>query len=259
MKTGQAKYTGTQAVDRAIALLKSFSDSRQVWRVNELAEANGLTSSTTYRLLAALEREGLVVRAGDSARFQLGPEMIALGGCALRSHSLRATARPMLQALAEATGEAATLETLSGRNVIVIDEVSSQHLVGMSQDVGTRLPVHATSTGKALLAYAEEETVAAALEGPLEVLTEHTVVAAKQLREQLAHVREQGYAAAVDELEAGFVAIAAPVFAYDGRAVAAISIGAPGGRLTPDRYESVAGLVMDAARQISMQMGYRPE
>ena len=175
------KYTGTQAVRRAIALLKSFSDGRQEWQVSELAEANGLNSSTTYRLLSALEEEGLVTRREDNGRYRLGPEMIALGGCALRSHSLRAAARPALQRLAAATGEAATLETLSGGAMIVIDEVSSQHLVGMSQDVGARLPVHATSTGKALLAYADEEAVEAALAGELEALTERTVTSREGL------------------------------------------------------------------------------
>jgi DNA-binding IclR family transcriptional regulator len=257
MSTTGGKYSGTQAVRRAIALLKSFSDGRQEWQVSELAEANGLNSSTTYRLLSALEDEGLVTRRDDNGRYRLGPEMIALGGCALRSHSLRAAARPALQRLAAETGEAATLETLSDGAMIVIDEVSSQHLVGMSQDVGARLPVHATSTGKALLAYASEDEVEAALGGALEPLTEQTVTSKERLLRELEAVRGRGYAVAVDELELGFVAIAGPVFGYDGRVMAAVSVGGPGMRLTPEKRGEMAARVMEAARSISAEMGYR--
>ncbi len=259
MSTQSAKYTGTQAVRRAIGLLKAFSDSHREWQVTELAEANGLNSSTTYRLLFALEEEGLVARHAESGGYVLGPEMIALGGCALRSHSLRSVARPVLEKLARSTGEAATLETLSDSEMIVIDEVSSQHLVGMSQDVGTRLPAHATSTGKALLAYAATEVVDATLAGELEALTEATLVDAAHVRKQLAEVRSQGYAVAIDELELGFVAIAAPVFGYDGSVEAAVSVGGPGTRLTADRLDAVAMEVVQAGKTITGEMGYRPK
>lgn len=250
-------YPGTQAVTRAISLLKSFSDSQPVWQLNDLAQANGLNRSTAYRLLATLEGEGLVTRHPESRLYCLGPELIALGGCALRSSDLRTVARPVLESLAASTGETATLEVMAGRHVIVIDETSGHHLVGISQDVGMRLPAHATSTGKALLAYAGDERISGFLELPPTRLTEHTLVSTDAIHAELQQIRSRGYAVATDELEIGFVAIAAPVFDYERHAVAAISVGGPSVRLTPPQVEAIAEQVVGAAKQVSSQLGYR--
>lgn len=259
MDAADATYAGTQAVTRAITLLKSFTDNKPEWRLNDLADTTGLNRSTTYRLLAALENERLIVRNPESKLYSLGPELIALGGCAMRSHDLRTIARPYVQTLAEATGEAATLEILAGSSVIVVDETSGQHLVGMSQDIGTRLPAHATSTGKVMLAYAEPEALESVLAVPLSQLTEFTVQAADELRQQLAAVREQGYAIASNELEVGFVAVAAPIFNHERAAIAAISIGGPSARLTPEQIQCDVAKVIDAANQVSSRLGYRPQ
>ena len=259
MSTTVTAYPGAQSVSRALALLKSFSDARPEWQPNELAEAHGLNISTTYRLLATLEREGLLTRRNDARSYRLGPEMIALGGCALRSNSLRTVARPVLQDLAQNTGEAATLEVLAGSHVIVVDETSGQHVVGMSQDVGTRLPAHATSTGKVLLAFAQPDRLDAVLSTPLEPVTDQTITRAGALKEQLAEIRRQGYAVANGELEDDFVAIAAPVFNHENDAIAALSVGGPNTRLFSQRVKEIAPQVTEAARKISSHLGYRPK
>jgi len=252
-------YPGAQSVSRALAVLKSFSDAQPEWQPNELAEAIGLNISTTYRLLATLEREGLLTRRSDTRSYRLGPEMIALGGCALRSNNLRSVARPILQDLAQNTGEAATLEVLAGGRVIVVDETSGQHVVGMSQDVGTRLPAHATSTGKVLLAFAHADSLGAALSAPLEAITDQTVTNVSVLMKQLAEIRQRGYAVTSGELEDNFVAIAAPVFNYENDAIAALSVGGPNTRFSSHRVKAIVPELTGAARQISADLGYRPE
>ncbi len=248
---------GTQAIRRAISLLKSFSDNQPEWHLNDLADANGLNRTTAYRLMNTLENEGLVIRHRDSRLYSLGPELIALGGCAMRSYDLRTLTRPYLQELAKTTGEAATLEVLAGRYGIVIDETSGQHLVGVSQDVGARLPLHATSTGKVLLAYAEPEKVSAVLSSPFAKLTPHTVDSPDLLQAQIQQIRQRGYAVTVNELEIGFVAIAAPIFDHDNRVIAAVSIGGPSARLTPSRVEEAIDIVVQAAKDISRRLGHR--
>jgi DNA-binding IclR family transcriptional regulator len=147
-------YPGTQAVARAIGLLKTFSDAQPEWSLGDLAQVTRLNKTTAFRLLAALEAEGLVMRNPLSGGYRLGVELVALGGCAMRANPLRAVSRPVLEALAQECDEAATLEVLAGSHVLIVDEVSSRHPMGMSQDVGSRLPAHATATGKLLLAYA---------------------------------------------------------------------------------------------------------
>lgn len=251
-------YPGTQAVARAIGLLKTFSDVQPEWGLSELAQVNRLNKTTAFRLLAALEAEGLVMRNPLSGGYRLGIELVALGGCAMRSNPLRAMSRPLLEALAQECDEAATLEVLAGSHVLIVDEVSSRHPMGMSQDVGSRLPAHATATGKVMLAGLDAEALAAALRLPLARLTEGTVVDPEHLITQLDQIRRQGYAVTESELEPGFVAVAAPVHDRERQVAAAISIGGSSLRLTPERLPTVAALVQMAARQISRQLGYWP-
>lgn len=251
-------YPGTQAVARAIALLKVFSDAQPEWGLGELALTTGLNKTTIFRLLAALEAEGLIMRNPLSGGYRLGVELVAMGGCAMRSNPLRAMSRPVLESLAQECDEAATLEVLIGASVLIVDEVSSRHPMGMSQDVGSRLPAHATATGKLLLAFAPATSTEVELRLPLARLTDQTIVDPGRLRSQYEQIRQQGVATAIEELEPGFVAVAAPVYDRERQVVAAISVGGSSLRLTADRIPAITALVQMAARQISRQLGYWP-
>lgn len=251
-------YPGTQSVARAIALLKAFSDAQPEWGLAELAQATGLNKTTVFRLLSALEAERLVMRNPLSGGYRLGVELIAMGGTAMRSNPLRAMSRPSLVTLAEQTGEAATLEMLVENYVLVIDEVASSNPMGMTQDVGYRLPLHATATGKVLLAGRTDAEIDKLLAGPLEPLTDQTIVDPAQWRIELARVRQEGIAIAVGELEPGFTAVAAPVVDRERQVIAAISVGGPSLRLTSERLSAIAAMVQLSARQISRQLGYWP-
>jgi len=182
-------YPGTQAVARAIALLKAFSDAQPEWALTDLAQATRLNKTTAFRLLAALEAEGLVMRNPLSSGYRLGVELVALGGCAMRANPLRAVSRPLLESLAQECDESATLEVLIGQQVLIVDEVSSRHPMGMSQDVGSRLPVHATATGKLLLAYAAAVSLESILRLPLAKLTDQTIVDLDRLRTHCEQIR----------------------------------------------------------------------
>ncbi len=255
-------YPGAQSVSRAVGLLKLFSDAQPAWSLIDFVQATDLNKTTVYRLLSALENEGLIARAGDGC-YRLGPEMIALGGCAMRTNDLRSVARPLLEQAAEATGEAATLEVLVGdlatgrAKMLVLDEVVSSYLVGMSQDVGARLPLHATSTGKLLLAFQPEEAVATFAQTPLKRLTPQTLIEADALFEALEIIRRDGYATTVGELEIGFNAVAAPVLDHAGAVVAAMSVGGPSARLDAARLVEIAAILQGTTRQVSRQLGYR--
>jgi IclR family acetate operon transcriptional repressor len=250
-------YPGTQAVLRAITLLKAFTDDHPQLGLAELARMVGLNKTTTYRLLTALESQGLIARNSANETYRLGPEVIALGGRALRASDLRSVSRIELEGLARLTGETATLEALVGPEVLVLDEVSGAHLVGATQYIGARWPAHATSTGKVLLAFLPEAALAELLPLPLAQVTGQTITALESLRQELAHIREQSYALAIEELEAGFSAIAAPIRNHDGQAVASLSLNGPSARLTPERLQEIAPLVVEAAGRVSVQLGYK--
>ena len=242
-------YPGTQAIARAVAILKAFSDARPRWRVTELSRELELTKPTIVRLLHALEREGMVMRDGATNTYGLGPGAIALGTLALRSNDLRTSARAELETLASATGESTTLEVLAGEDVLILDEVRALQLLGTRPDIGTRWPLHATSTGKIFLATGTKPPV------KLQKLTRQTITTLARLRRELTGVKEQGYATAVEELVEGFVAVAAPIHDHEGRVIAALSVGGPSVRMTADRLPRLGKLVREAANRVSQKLG----
>ncbi len=253
----QDPYPGTQAVVRAITLLKAFTDEQPELNLADLAQLAGLNKTTTYRLLTALESEGMITRSPDTEAYRLGPETIALGGRALRANDLRLVSRAELEALAEAVDESTSLELLVEQEVLILDEVPGGHLVSPHQSIGTRWPAHATSTGKVLLAYLPPAALESRIEGPLVSLTAKTVTDLGRLAQELACIRQQGYAVVEEELEVGFTAIGAPVRDHNGQVVAAISVNGPTARLTPERIPEVVALVKKAADRISARLGFK--
>jgi DNA-binding IclR family transcriptional regulator len=251
-------YPGTQAVLRAITLLKVFTDEQPELGLADLARLVGLNKTTAYRLLTALESEGMVARNPDTDAYRLGPEAIVLGGRAVRANDLRAVAERELQALARQVGEAATLEVLVDGEVLILNEIPVDRLVSANQSIGTRWPAHATSTGKVLLAHLPSADLETLLKTTLTRLTDRTIIDPEILQQELDCVRRQGYAVANQELEVGFIAIGAPVRDHNGQVVAAISVNGPSARLTPDRTPQVVEQVKTAAAQISEQLGFRP-
>lgn len=251
-------YPGTQAALRTVRLLKAFSPGRESLRLSELSREVGLNKTTTYRLMTALESEGLVERGPDGEAYRLGPELLALGARTFGASQLREAARPELVALARATRETASLEVLVGRHVLILDEVTGGHRVGAMPSIGTRWPAHATSSGRSLLAHQPAEERETFLRGPLPALTARTITDSGVLRRELDKVLDQGHAVTVEELEIGFVALGAPVLGAEGAAVAALSVGGPRARLGPDRIRGVARRLRASAARVAARLGSTP-
>lgn len=248
--------TGTQAVRRAMAVLRTFTDTHPEWGLSDLARAVELHKTTVFRLLGTLESEGMVMRNQATGGWRLGPDAIALGARALRATDLRAAAHAELARLAADSGETTTLEVLVEDEVLIVDEVVGRSLIGAAPSVGTRWPAHATSTGKVLLAArGTEEARSRRARGRLARVTSRTITSVAALEAELARIRERGYAVAQEELEEGFVAVGAPVLNHENRVVAAISVGGPASRLNRERIRSLAEMVSAGARRISRNLG----
>jgi DNA-binding IclR family transcriptional regulator len=261
---GVRQTAGTLAVARALRITRAFTDARPDWTLAELSRELRLSKPTAFRLLGALEQGGLVARSGAAGSFRLGPGAIELGARAQRANSVVAAARPELEALTRATSETSSVEILTGSDTLILDEVQGGHLIGTSPSVGTRWPAHATSTGKVLLAAAQASDpevvrrLARRTGGRLRVLTPCTIRSPARLGAELHRVLRQGYSTAIGELEAGYVAIGAPIRAHDGRVVAAISLGGPASRFSDARIPPLARAVREAAARISLRLGWSP-
>lgn len=249
MVTGSpAAPAGAQAALRAVRLLKLFSPQRPELSLAEVASLSGLNKTTAHRLLRALQSEGLVDRQSAGGAYCLGPALMALGVQALSSNTLRLRARPLLKRLARETGETATLEIPVDDSMLILDEVAGDHVVGAAANVGTRWPLHATSTGKALLAFDAGRLVRLAESMP--PITARTLVRRVDLEAQFDEIRRQGFAETVDELEDGFSGVATVVRGGLGEVIGAMSVCGPTQRLDACRRSHLGASLLRAAREL---------
>jgi DNA-binding IclR family transcriptional regulator len=251
-------YPGTQAVSRAVGLLKAFTLEEPEMRLQDLSRALGLNKTTAYRLLRALEGEGMVERAPDGDAWRLGPEVVALGSRALGGVDLRSAAREEIRALAAETRETVTLEVLAGADTLILDEAMGGYVIGTMPSVGTRWPAHATSTGKALLAELSPAGRTALLPARLARPTPRTIGERAVLERELQRVLARGFATSLEELEPGFAAVGAVVRSGAGQPLGALSVGGPRNRVGA-RIESLGRQVCAAAARLSARLGHREE
>ena len=247
-----------QSVERAIAILKSFTQERPERGVSELSRELGLHKSTVSRMMMTLERGGLLSKNPETRRYRLGVDLIGLAAGVVQYMDVREVALSFLQQLAGACQETAILAVLDAGQIVNVEQfVPPMRQVKNVGRVGRRMSPHCTAAGKVLLAYLSPGELGRALPEELERFTPHTITDPGELRRELARVREQGYATAREELEKGLNVVAAPVFDHAGQVRSAISVAGPAYRLPSDLLPQLAALVVDVARQISEQLGYR--
>ncbi|MBD0318192.1 MAG: IclR family transcriptional regulator [Thermoleophilia bacterium] len=240
---------GTQAIERAADLLVRVVESGDPVGIGELAATSGLPKSTTSRLVGALERQGLVERDGQRGRLRPGPVLLRY------AHRADATlvdlADDALRRLAQRSAETVNLGVPAYEAVEHLAQRDSRHFVGVGNWIGRRVPLHATANGKIFLAYG-----AARIPAHLDRLASETVTDRARLEREFADVRARGYATAVDELEDGLAAVAAPVFGSDGAVVAALSVSAPSVRLTSEQMDAVIPYLQEESDALSARLGY---
>lgn len=247
-------YNGTQAVVRALRLLKLFHGAAQ-FTAREIQERSKLNRTTTVRLLSALQAEGMLIRDPETQAYRLGPQVAALGRRASGSGDLSELAQSTLKRLASELHETITLEILAEDQIVIIAEAAGDHVLGVMPSLGTSWPASATSTGKVLLAALPDKECERRLRGRLRQMTEHSIANKKQLLLELGKVRQQGFAFSNEELEPGYVAVAIPVKDGSGTVVAALSLGAPKHRLPGRRLKEIVQELKLGAQQITAELG----
>lgn len=246
---------GTQAVDRAAALLTLVVEAEVAVTFGELSEAAGLARSTTSRLLAALERTRLVERVG-TGEYIGGPLFALYAARHDRNAELARLAGPMMVKIGLDTGETVHVAVNSGGRVSHIAQVDSTFLLGARDWTDVEVPPHCSALGKVLLAW----NVLELPEGPLERVTDRTLRSRSALGADLADARDRGFAVTHDELEVGLSGVAAPVFGPDATVVATVGISGPTARLE-DRVDHIGRLLMDQTEALSalLRHGTRAE
>jgi IclR family transcriptional regulator, acetate operon repressor len=244
---------GTQAIDRAAQLLTLVLDSQEPVGVSDLAVAAELPKSTASRLVSSLERHGLVRRNGARGKVQAGPAILRYAHRGVVDRNLVELSQAPLQALAEHSGETVNLAVPGSRGVEHLAQVESRHFLGTGQWVGRTVDYHTTAVGKVFVAYGAAELPS----GRLARVAPGTVVDRAALEAEFERVREEAFATAIDELEPGLTALAAPVHGPTGDVIAALAISGPTLRLPPERVEELRVVLTKEATALSALLGHR--
>jgi DNA-binding IclR family transcriptional regulator len=240
---------GVQSIRRAFAVLGALADGPL--GVTDVALRSHIPKSTAARMLSALASEGAVEQIPGETRYRLGPHLVALASGLGDARGLVATARPFLIDLAKELGEAAGLSVRDGWTVHYVDQVDSPNPVQVRDWTGTRIPLHAVSSGQIFLAQLPAPMLARYLAEPLERFTPNTLTDAGALLERLRDVRRDGHSWVRDEFALGITSVAAPVADARGELVAAAHVHGPTYRFpTPGTEDSIAASVRAAAARI---------
>lgn len=245
-----------KSLARGFAVLRAFEGRDPVMTLAEVADAADVSRPAARRLLLTLAELGYV-RVADGT-FALTPRILSLGQVYLASLDLVEVAQPRMRDLAGETNETAALTTLDESEVVFVARVAAERIISSTLVVGSRLPAHATSLGRVLLAHLDSQEQEARLRArPLVRYTEQTVVEIDRLVEILAGVREQGWSAVDQELEAGLRSVAVPIFDQTQTCVAALASSCHASRVSNEQLVSdVLPLVRRVGAEISAALGH---
>lgn len=248
---------GIQSLERAFAILEEVARNRDGINLADLSKAVGLHNSTTFHLVKTMAQLGYISHVRDSKRYRIGAKLFTLAAGALEENSFLALATPVLETLTGDTGAAAHFAIRSGNDIVVIARTAGTGLLQMVHRTGAQRPAHATALGKVLISALNDAQIRQFLgKPPLRRFTANTIVERDTLLREIVEVRRKGIAYDDGEFDEEVRCVAVPVFDFSGRVAGAIGISGPVWRLSLQLLQSKSQQVREAARLLSMQLGY---
>ena len=253
----EGKPTGLiQSVDRAMQIMQLLSDYG-TQTVTEISQKLDVHKSTASRLLATLEQHGMVEQYQNRGAYRLGLALVGFTNSVLKDYNILDYTRPICEKLGRETDETVNVAIIVGKNVINIDQVTGSGAIASVNWIGKHTPIHATSSGKSIVAFMPLEKREQLIQSGLKRFTDYTLIDPDEFRTALKVVREQGFAITVHEFEVGLTGIAAPIFDSSGNVEASISVSAPTFRAEGNVAYDIAVKVKHAADEVSQRLGYR--
>jgi len=238
-------------------ILESVALQKNGVGLTELSREIGMPKSTLFRYLVTLERRGYVSRDRLTGRYELGLELFQLASMAVARHSVREMVLPLMHSLLDRFSETVNLGIMEGGEVLYLEILESPQAMKMSSRVGSRDYAHATSLGKAMLAFLPEGEVEEVVRvHGLPPRTERTITTLEGLKEELRKVKERGYALDDGENEPTARCVGAPIFNRFGEVAGALSLSGPAHRFSEARIEAMGQALMEATSRISERMRY---
>lgn len=241
---------------RMLDILECFMDSSKEWTLKNLVQELDLPTTTVFRHVSTLAERGYLTQDPVRKSYSVGPRLLMFASTIVSRSDLRSVARPELERLSEAVKETINLSVLMDRDIFYLDKVETFRSVVCNTKIGMRVPAHATSCGKIMLAHKSEEyvdTYCKSLPGTA-LVTEKTITSPRRLREELAKARINGYAIDDEEIEAGLICVGAPIIGMNHEVLAAVSIAGPSFRMKQE-LDTMIREVKRTAENISKLLG----
>jgi DNA-binding IclR family transcriptional regulator len=251
-------FVAEKSVVRAFRLLEILAESDTPLGVSELSRQLAWTKSGTFRLLTALTQLGYLRQLQPSMNYQLSHKVVQLASKSVRRLDLRQIAQPYLKRLLELTGETARLSILAGDHAVCIEQMESNHPVTVQTQVGGSLPLGCSATGKAILAFQDDQTIKK-ISRALEAFTKHTLVPAEKLSKDLELTKRRGFSINKGERHLSVSGVAAPIYDRNGKVEAAIGISGPTDRFPLELMLQHGEVIKALADDLSEEMGWSHE
>lgn len=247
-----------QSVVKAMDLLSCLAVAGGPLSLGELSRRTGIPKPTVHGLLSAMRQSAVVEQSGEDGKYRLGIRLFEYGCAVSRNWNIiDAAAEPMRQ-VAEETGETVSVASLDRGAVLILDSANARGNFRVVSEKGSRLPIHCTSQGKLLLAYLSPVQRRSLLRDcDFTAYTPHSYTTAQALESEMGQILAQGYAVENGELRIGLRSVSAPVFDVTGSAAYAVCVVGMFRRVNSPELERATGLLIEAARRISFDLGYR--
>jgi DNA-binding IclR family transcriptional regulator len=258
--SAEERAKGNQSVRKAITLLRATAEDRNA-NVSSLARTAGLPRATALRMIQTLEQEGFLLRIPGDDRVLLGPELLRLARNTDEQLLLREVARPIISDLVATVRETVTLSVVaSDGGLDLVSQVDAPAQLRPQSWEGQRFPLHASASGKVLLASYDDTRLEHFLDEPLARFTPVTITSAEALRAELQRVREQRYAVTRDEDEEGLSGIATAIHGPSDELLGVLTVAGPTQRLDRQRGRHAVDHLLRAADQIeaALRRGREP-
>lgn len=253
-------FKPNQSVEKVLQIIECLAQAGEPMRLNDLSRNVDMPDSTVLRIVNTLVQKGYAYQEENTHRYALTLRFSSIGQLVSNTLQIRDIVKPYLKQLSSQSGESACLAIEEEMEVIYIDvEDGVDGMLKIMQRIGKRAPLHATGVGKLFLTqYPPEKLQRLVQEKGLSALTKHTLTTLDGLQKAIQTIKAQGYAMDDEECELGARCVAAPLYNYDNKVIAAISITGPSMRLNNEKLERLKKLILETSQTISMQLGYNP-
>ena len=246
-----------QSIDRAVFILKCFTENKRELKLSEIAEQLGLNKSTVHGILSTLKYHRLISQDEKTQKYRLGLYLIELGEHVISSMDVRGIAHPIIEEICKELEETVHVGILDGIEVVYVDKKECDKSIKISSKIGARNFAYSTADGKVMLAYLDLETQIKMIPENIEKLTPNTITNKQMLIKELAEIKKRGHAFDYEENIVGLICVAAPVFDYSGQVKYGISVMGPTIRMTEEKISQTINVLKNAANRISYLYGFR--